>query len=179
MGAINVNQNAPNIEVAMSETVRNNLYGGQFGLRGTIREVLPSLNLDGMIKLGLYGNQVNRLTRASYSQLANNQFVPGSLGKDGQFSQAVDGSIDLVYKLFESVHLTLGYRMIYVAEVGRATEQIVPLINGLNSVTYTQSDLFMNGLQFGVRIYWGERTDPNCKSGCCTPYVFLSDCTCQ
>ncbi|MFO0948417.1 MAG: hypothetical protein U1D30_21265 [Planctomycetota bacterium] len=158
---------------ALDIRAENALYGGQLGLKTTWRNVVPNLNWDFVGKGGVFGNIIDmKYNRAS------------STGGAIQFSQdgttetagALEGSTELVYKCCRNVHLTLGYRVLFVTQIARATNQIVLNSDIITPNVSDTGDILYHGVTAGVRIYWGQRTDPNCRSGCCTPYIVTSGC---
>lgn len=156
----------------------NGIYAGQFGAKGTYRELLPGLNAEAWFKVGLGGNVVD--TRQSLATGGINlPAVQGSSIRGTRFSQILDFGFEGVYKLTESVHLTLGYQLYFINKLGRATEQLQPDLNVTSPQPRVSGDLFLQGITLGFRCYWGHRADPNCRSGCCTPYIMLTDCNCQ
>lgn len=171
MGTRNVNNEVTNLDIR----VENALYGGQLGGRLTYRELLPNFNVDMMLKGGIFGNIMDY--RQTFA-LDNGPLVTRVRSEDGttHVAQAVEGGLEGVYKLRQNIHLTFGYRMIYVSELVRVTNQILLNAPLAEQPIRGNSDIFYHGFVVGLRVYWGQRADPNCRSGCCTPYVVSSGC---
>lgn len=168
--SINVNGNRTNGDIR----AENALYGGQLGVRVTHRELLPKLNVDLVAKGGVFGNIIDSRISQQATQGAGQVGFQTSDDGTSHVSQAVEGGIEGVYKLRQNIHLTFGYRALFVARIARATDQI----NFIAQFPQLQDngDIFYHGFTAGIRIFWGQRTDPNCRSGCCTPYIVTSGC---
>ena len=151
--------------------VENLLAGGQVGIRGTVRELAPRLNLDFSGKLGLYGNEINKSARLG----VNGSDLIFEAGGPSTFSQSLDGSVEIDYKIRPGMHLSAGYRLLYLAKVGRGFDQLDD-DRPITANPDTSGDILFHGFTVGLEFYWGERTDPNCRSGCCTPYRVRTSC---
>lgn len=151
----------------------NALYGGQLGMKTTYRNILPNLNWDFVGKGGVFGNIIDMKHNRTSSTGGAIQF-----SQDGttETAAAIEGSTELVYKCCRNVHLTLGYRVLFVTQVARATNQIVLNSDVITPNVVDNGDILFHGVTAGVRIFWGQRTDPNCRTGCCTPYIVTSGC---
>lgn len=171
MSTTNVANEITNLDIR----VENALYGGQLGGRLTYRELLPNFNVDMMFKGGIFGNIMDY--RQDFA-LDNGPQVGRVRSEDGttHVAQAVEGGLEGVYKLRQNIHITFGYRMIYVTELVRATNQILLNAPLAEQPIRGNSEIFYHGFVVGLRVYWGQRADPNCRSGCCTPYVVSSGC---
>lgn len=169
--SVNINGNLTNGDVR----AENALYGGQLGYRGTYRELLPKLNIDFVAKGGVFGNIIDARTSRQFNQGGTQVGFQNSNNGTSGVAQAIEGGIEGVYKLRQNIHLTFGYRALFVARIARASDQIQR-----NATSFPQlqdnADIFYHGFTAGIRIFWGQRTDPNCRSGCCTPYIVTSGC---
>lgn len=173
--------NIVNFGSTYSNRMSNGLYGGQLGGKVTYRELLPNLNMDGYFKFGLMGNVIEGRTALTGINLntGGSVLLQGEALRTTRFAQLVDTGFEFVYKWREEVHFTLGYQLIYIHKLARGTGQLEANLAQNRPFIRAGDDIFIQGINFGVRLFWGHRADPYCGNGCCTPYVMLTDCSCQ
>lgn len=157
---------------------QNGLYGGQVGGRLSYREVLPGLNFDSWAKFGMAGNVVDT-ENYLFGNGAQQGVFQASAFRTTRFSTFVDLNFDLVYKLKEGLHLTAGYQFYYFEKVARGADQLNYFLGQRTPNARASEDMYVHGFTAGLRFYWGNRADPSCHSGCCTPYVIKTDCGCK
>jgi hypothetical protein len=180
--ALETAPNPPGTQVFVQDSFRtkNSFHGGQIG--GLIERKWGNVSLEvrGSVALGATHQELD-ITGGQLRQqpgLAPEQFVGGLLAAGpnlgnfsrDRFSVVPEATINLGYWATPNLKVFMGYNVLYWSNVIRPGDQIDRVVNvsfvpnppigapfstAMRPVpTFKQSDLWANGLQFGVELRW-------------------------
>src|SRR5205807_1838370 len=172
------------LRVTDSFTTHNNFYGGQVGIKVKSFQVFDVCTLEGSMRIALGNNSedvavsgsqlrffANGTTAASSGGLLA---LPSNIGSHhlNKFAQVPEAELKLIYPVGNHLRLSLGFSALYWNNLVRASNQIdraiditqipnnplaagaIPTGLARPSVPFTQSDLWLLGINFGVECRW-------------------------
>jgi hypothetical protein len=122
----------------------NNLYGIQIGVDGKILE-LGRFSLDGLVKIGLFGNNSTQTTGVSLAKV-----VYPSTATTNHVAFVSEASLQLKYQLIKGLALKAGYQALWLDGVALAPGQI--------QETYTTENVRALGVNCGSSVLFQGMT---------------------
>ena len=142
--------------IGESFRVDNDLWGVQAGAEGQYL-IHEYVSLAGLLKVGLMNSSQDYVVGGPPVETDSGLLTgPGNLGSfsDNEFSVLVEYGADVVFHITPSIEVNVGWRWLYLGEVGRALAQI-DVANAADNdalVRRTETEsVSLNGLTAGLR----------------------------
>ena len=148
---LTITQDARPNMLRYSNNAINELYGAQVGLDGKIWDRCGKFRIEGLLKLGIYGDDArNRIliTRTNDQPLA-------SAAATTHASFVGELEFTAVYDVSDRVAVRVGYELLWIQGVALASDQIAVSdpANGVGGIDLTGSP-FYHGVTAGVEVRW-------------------------
>ena len=145
---------------------KNNMFGGQIGVRTNIFDLLGvslgGLTLDGDLAVSLLRNKITSKFRSSVTGV---QSANAASATATDVSLGFDLGVDLGYEIAQGVKVFAGYNLMYLRDVAKAADQMrstgsyaglaVPPTLGIRT-----DDILYHGFRAGIKIAFGEEAEP-------------------